>query len=185
MYDATFYVTPLALLHHVSWPRMRLMGVSMAGGVVAAFIAAFPDLADNEVVLSSDLSRTAKVVSPPIAYRRRLASKPDHGHTIEDALVHELVRLQSVHLPELNRAVSSSLRARGPSRASAGRLRAGHGRAEGGTADQTIPPSHSSQLKALLANSIGSQSNTKLAQPKQDAARVELALVPGAGHART
>ncbi|KAJ6529517.1 Alpha/Beta hydrolase protein [Mycena vulgaris] len=196
-YDASLYVTQLALLlQHVGWPRTRLMGVSMGGGIAAAFVATFPDLVENEVVLvasaglveSSDLSRTAKVMSSPIvqaltanpliyAYLRRLASKPDHIHTTEDALVHELVRLQSAHLPGFNRAVSSSLRA-GPVTGLrwAFESRAWEGRrvlVVHGTADQTVPPAHSSQLKTVLANSTS------------DAARVELALVPGAGHALT
>ncbi|KAJ6601983.1 hypothetical protein DFH09DRAFT_1069526 [Mycena vulgaris] len=55
-------------------------------------------------------------------YMRRLASEPDHRYTTEDAPVHELVRLQSAHLPEFSRAVSSSLGG-GPSR--------GMGRAKG------------------------------------------------------
>ncbi|KAJ6601944.1 Alpha/Beta hydrolase protein [Mycena vulgaris] len=168
-YDASLYVTQLALLlQRIGWPRTRLMGVNLDGAIAAAFVATFPDLVENGVVLvaftgiveSSELSRTAKFTSSPIvqalstnpviyvrhlvppdlllvislwqAYPRRLASKSDHRHTTEDALVHEL-----------------------------------------GTADHTVPPAHSSQLKALLANSTS------------DAAHVELALVPDAGHALT
>ncbi|KAJ6530504.1 hypothetical protein DFH09DRAFT_1285036 [Mycena vulgaris] len=156
-------VTQLALLQHVGWPRTRLMGVSIGGAIAAAFVATFPDLMENEVVLvasaglvkSSDLSRTAKVMSSPIvqalfanpliyvchlialdllliiylsqAYLRRLSFKPHHKHTTEDALIHEL-RVPRPVAPFPVRAASLSLQV--------------------GTA-------HSSQLKALLANSTG------------------------------
>ncbi|KAJ6530478.1 hypothetical protein DFH09DRAFT_934176, partial [Mycena vulgaris] len=139
----------------------------------ASLVATFPDLVDNEVVLVasagliefSDLSRTAKLMSStivqalstyPLIHARH---PPDHRQTTEDVPVHKLVRLQSAHLPGLNRAVSSSLRA-GPvtglrwafeSRGMGGRrVLVIHG-----TTDQTVPPTHLSQLKTLLANSTG------------------------------
>ncbi|KAJ7732759.1 Alpha/Beta hydrolase protein [Mycena maculata] len=147
-YDPQLYVTQLALLlQHVRWPRARLVGVSMGSAVAAAFVATFPDLVEQEVVLlasaglveSTDLPRTAKVMSTPIvqtltanpliyvrylyarlrpnlltltsqAYLRRLASRPDTTHEASTAWMHELVRHQSAHLPGFNRAISSSLR---------------------------------------------------------------------------
>ncbi|KAJ7458222.1 Alpha/Beta hydrolase protein [Mycena latifolia] len=74
-YDAQLYVTQLALLlQHVGWAHARMVGVSMGGGIAAAFVAMFPDLVEDEVVLiasaglleSSDLSRTSTVMSSPV-----------------------------------------------------------------------------------------------------------------------
>ncbi|KAJ6530520.1 Alpha/Beta hydrolase protein [Mycena vulgaris] len=197
-YDASLYVTQLALLlQRIGWPRTRLMGVNLDSAIAAAFVAMFPDLVENGVVLvaftgiveSSELSRTAKFTSSPIVqalstnpviYVRHLVTPPPCLLTIDttqDAPVHELVHLQSAHLPGFNRAVSSSLRA-GPITAlrSAFESRAWEGRrvlVVHGTADHTVPPAHSSQLKTLLANSTGA------------ASRMALALVPDAGHALT
>ncbi|KAJ7935793.1 Alpha/Beta hydrolase protein [Mycena leptocephala] len=94
-YDTQLYVTQLALLlQHLGWQRTRLGGVSMGGAIAAAFVASFPALVEREVILlacaglveSSDLPRTAKVMSSPFiqtltanpliyAYLRRLASR--------------------------------------------------------------------------------------------------------------
>ncbi|KAJ6530457.1 hypothetical protein DFH09DRAFT_1410979 [Mycena vulgaris] len=178
------------LLYNTTW-------TGAGGAIAAAFFATFPDLVDKDVVLiasaglievcfnsirvnsplvqSSDLSRTAKVMSSPVpVLTANPLIYPGYRHTTEDALVHDLVRLQSAHLPGSNRTVSSSLLA-GPvtglrwafeSRAREGRrVLVVHG-----TADHTVPP-HTH--KALLATSTG------------DTARVELALVPGAGHPLT
>ncbi|KAJ6601994.1 Alpha/Beta hydrolase protein [Mycena vulgaris] len=148
-YDALLYVTQLALLlQHVGWPHTRLRGVSMGGAIVAAFVAMLPDLVENEVVLVASAGLVEGLTANPLiyAYLRRLASKPDHRQAIERALVHELA------------LESRSWEGR--------RVLVVHG-----TADHTVPPAHSSHLKALLANSTC------------DASRGELALVPGAGHA--
>ncbi|KAJ7612966.1 hypothetical protein B0H17DRAFT_1116947, partial [Mycena rosella] len=184
----------------------------MGGAIAAAFVATFPDLVEDEVVLlasaglleAADLSRTAKVMSSPLvqaltanhfvyAYLRRLAaSAPPPA----DA-THELVRLQSAHLPGFNRAVSSSLRA-GPvtglrwafeSPAWAGRrVLILHG-----TDDTTVPPAHAPRIAALLgaprAQPHCNDSETTTAphpdSPTPQRTRVELALVPGAGQGLT
>ncbi|KAJ6601990.1 hypothetical protein DFH09DRAFT_1270813 [Mycena vulgaris] len=70
-------------LLHVGWPRTRLMGVTMGNAIAAAFVAIFPDLVENEIMLVA----SAGLVE---AYLRRLASKPNHTRTTEDALVYEL-----------------------------------------------------------------------------------------------
>ncbi|KAJ7458233.1 Alpha/Beta hydrolase protein [Mycena latifolia] len=176
-YDAQLYVTQLALLlQHVGWARARVVGVSMGGGIAAAFVATFPDLVEDEVVLiasgglleSSDLSRTSKVMSSPVvqaltanplvyAYLRRLAARPDPSDTPHAGAgpAHELVRLQSAYLRGFNRAVSSSLRA-GP----VSGLRWAFEKADAwagrrvlivhGTHDTTVPPAHVPRIRALL-----------------------------------
>ena len=51
-HDAALYTTQLALLmQHIGWSRARLVGLSMGGGIAAAFAAAFPALVDRDVVL--------------------------------------------------------------------------------------------------------------------------------------
>ncbi|KAJ6472845.1 Alpha/Beta hydrolase protein [Mycena vitilis] len=175
-YDAQLYVTQLALLlQHLGWQRTRLTGVSMGGAIAAAFVASFPALVEREVVLvasaglleSSDLPRTAKVMSSPLiqaltanrlvsAYLRHLASthESDRTHDPEEAHLRELVRLQSAHLPGFNRAVSSSLRA-GPVTGArwAFESQGWKGRRVlliHGTADHTVPPTHATRIGALI-----------------------------------
>ncbi|KAJ7458240.1 Alpha/Beta hydrolase protein [Mycena latifolia] len=213
-YDAQLYVTQLALLlQHVGWARARVVGVSMGGGIAAAFVATFPNLVEDEVVLiasgglleSSDLSRTSKVMSSPIvqaltanplvyAYLRRLAARPDPGDTPHAGAgpAHELVRLQSAYLRGFNRAVSSSLRA-GP----VSGLRWAFEKADAwkgrrvlivhGTHDATVPPAHAPRIRALLEGPLPHPSPLPHVDAKRNETRpsVALELVPGAGHALT
>ncbi|OAX37452.1 alpha/beta-hydrolase [Rhizopogon vinicolor AM-OR11-026] len=123
-YDTTLFTTQLALLmQHVKWDNAFIVGLSMGGGIAAAFSAHFPHLVNGKVAFvasagimeSGDISRTAKFMSSPLVqtvtalppfqhYMRRLAnaSKP--------AELQEILRLQSAHLPHYNAAVASSLR---------------------------------------------------------------------------
>ncbi|KAJ7438795.1 Alpha/Beta hydrolase protein [Mycena galericulata] len=188
-YDPQLYVTQLALLlQHVRWPRARLVGVSMGGAIAAAFVATFPDLVEDEVVLvasaglleSADLPRTAKVMSSSFvqtltanplvyAYLRRLAARPDPTN---DAM-HELVRLQSAHLPGFNRAVSSSLRT-GPVTGMRWAFESPTAWArEGrrvlvvhGTADHTVPTAHAGLIKALIEGASLSTSSSSSSPDK-------------------
>ncbi|KAJ7142784.1 Alpha/Beta hydrolase protein, partial [Mycena epipterygia] len=137
-YDAQLYVTQLApLLQHVGWPRARLVDVSMGRAIAAAFVATFPNLVENDVVLvaCSGLSemltanplvyvRTPHCISriliqlpqayiPPLPRGRAQFSGglPDPSVMQDPGLMHELVRLQSAYLPGFNRTVSASLHA--------------------------------------------------------------------------
>lgn len=74
-YDPTLYSVQLALLmQHVKWDKATVVGVSMGGGVAAAFTSQFPNLVDENVVLiasagimdSTDISKTVKFMSSPI-----------------------------------------------------------------------------------------------------------------------
>ncbi|KAF7359778.1 hypothetical protein MVEN_00702600 [Mycena venus] len=187
-YDAQLYVTQLALLlQHVGWQKTRVAGVSMGGAIAGAFVTAFPDLVERDVVLvasaglveeASDLPRTAKVMSSPViqalaanplinAYLRRLASKTDHDAGAgepQEAPLRELVRLQSAHLPGFNRAVSSSLRA-GPVTGMRWAFES-----EGwvgrrvlilhGTTDYTVPSAHSARIGALIEGASRNRSSS-------------------------
>ncbi|KAJ6457965.1 Alpha/Beta hydrolase protein [Mycena sanguinolenta] len=224
-YDAQLYVTQLALLlQHLGWQKTRVGGVSMGGGIAAAFVATFPALVESDVVLvasaglveASDLPRTAKVMSSPLiqaltanqfisAYFRRLASRTeqDAGET-QEALLRELVRLQSAHLPGFNRAVSSSLRA-GPVTGMRWAFESEHWNGKRvlllhGTADLTVPSAHSARIGALIERAGRNESHSgekstptpqrtpktkksKHAPPPNE--RVRVSLIADAGHALT
>ncbi|KAF8627946.1 hypothetical protein AX17_006099 [Amanita inopinata Kibby_2008] len=75
IYDTHLYTTQLALLmQYLKWDKATVVGVSMGGGIAAAFTSQYPYLVDNRVVLiasagimeSGDISRTAKFMSSPI-----------------------------------------------------------------------------------------------------------------------
>ena len=74
-YDPNLYTIQLALLmQHLWWDKAAIVGVSMGGGIAAAFTAQFPPLVNDKVVLiasaglmeTSDISRTAKFMSSPL-----------------------------------------------------------------------------------------------------------------------
>lgn len=125
-YDVNLYTTQLALLmQHLRWDRASLLGMSMGGGIVGAFVHQFPWLVERKVVLvcpagvvdTKDLSRTTRLLSsstiqwiassyPVRAYMRWLANSPS---TSDDPLA-QIVRIQSAHLPGFNPALASSIR---------------------------------------------------------------------------
>ncbi|KAI0254868.1 alpha/beta-hydrolase [Lactifluus subvellereus] len=170
-YDASLYATQLALLmQHVKWPKAYVAGVSMGGGILAAFTSFFPDLVDSKVafiaptglVESKDLSRTTKFMSSPFIqtmtssapfrfYLQRLANCSSSDP------VSEIVRIQSAHLPGYNAAIASSLRD--------GPIRGLHESFEKlgtsnrkilliwGTADNTVPYKYATRVQKLLPQS--------------------------------
>jgi len=148
------------------------MGVSMGGGIAASFVATFPQLVDDTVVLiasaglmeSTDLSRTAKFMSSPLVqsvassvlvrnYLQRLADSSNTATNDSDPVA-EIVRIQSAHLSGYNAALSSSLRD-GPIRglASAFSSNAFRGRKVliiHGTNDRTVPYKYAAKIQSLL-----------------------------------
>ncbi|KAM5534445.1 hypothetical protein V8D89_011912 [Ganoderma adspersum] len=124
-YDAKLYTTQLALLlQYVGWSKANIVGVSMGGGIAAAFGAQFPHLVDDKVVLiasaglmdSSDMSRTTKFLSsPPMqvvasSYPFRLYLQYLADQKSPSDPIAELVRIQSAYLPGYNAALASSIR---------------------------------------------------------------------------
>ncbi|KAL4076454.1 Alpha/Beta hydrolase protein [Scleroderma yunnanense] len=174
IYDVSLYTTQLALLmQHINWNSAHIIGLSMGGAIAAAFSVQFPQLVNDKVALiasagvveSSDISRTAKIMSSPIVqtisslppfrhYMRRLAnaSSISEGGPIDP--IQQIIRLQSAHLPYFNAAVASSLRD-GPIRGQEYAFKAlGNSTQQvlliHGTADQTVPYKYASKIQGLV-----------------------------------
>ncbi|KAL9713172.1 hypothetical protein Ac2012v2_004413 [Leucoagaricus gongylophorus] len=172
-YHPGLFSTQLALLmQHLKWDKAVIVGVSMGGGVAAAFTAHFPHLVDDKIVLiastglieNRDISRTVKFMSFPLvqtltssmpfrSYIQHLTnSSVKPGDEIDPII--EIVRLQSAHLPGYNAAISSSLRD-GPIRGPA--LMFSSSGFDGkkvllihGTKDTTVHPKYSPRIVDLL-----------------------------------
>ncbi|KAI0068625.1 alpha/beta-hydrolase [Artomyces pyxidatus] len=170
-YDASLYATQLALLmQHVKWAKANIVGISMGGGIAAAFNHHFPDLVDGKIALiasaglveSGDMSRTTKFMSSPLVqtvtssapfrfYLQRLANS-----SYADP-INEIVRIQSAHLPGYNAALASSLRD-GPIRGLSSafeEIGASHRKVLliWGTADNVVPYKYASRVQALIPRS--------------------------------
>ncbi|EKM60147.1 uncharacterized protein PHACADRAFT_138571 [Phanerochaete carnosa HHB-10118-sp] len=185
-YDVSLYTTQLALLlQYIGWDSTNLCGVSMGGGIAAAFAVQFPHLVQGDVALiattgvvdAADLSRTSRFLSSPVMqfitasapfrmYLRHLAS---NASRIDNAC-DELVRIQSAHLPGYNPAIASSIRD-GPIRALApvfaqlGRQMrkrakgaAGGGRVllVWGTRDSVVPYQYAARVRSLIGDESAS-----------------------------
>ncbi|KAG6333007.1 hypothetical protein ID866_6084 [Astraeus odoratus] len=173
-YDVSLHTSQLALLmQHIKWYSAHIVGVSMGGGVATTFAVHFPHLVSGKVALvasagiieSTDISRTAKLMSSPLIqtmsslppfrhYMRRLANASNFSEEGPIDPIQEIVRLQSAHLPYYNAAVASSLRD-GPIR---GLEYAFKGLANStnqvllihGTADRTVPYKYASKIQTLV-----------------------------------
>ncbi|ETW84168.1 hypothetical protein HETIRDRAFT_146780 [Heterobasidion irregulare TC 32-1] len=153
-YDAPLYATQLALLmQHIKWEKTLVAGVSMGGGIAAAFNSYFPHLVDGKIALiasaglieSSDMSRTSKFMSSPLV------------QTVTSSSPFRVVRLQSAHLPGYNAALASSLRD-GPIRGLSSAFKEMGASNHDvlliwGTADNTVPYKYAAQMQSLVPQS--------------------------------
>ncbi|KAF9449057.1 alpha/beta-hydrolase [Macrolepiota fuliginosa MF-IS2] len=190
-YHPGLFTTQLALLmQHLKWDKAIIVGVSMGGGVAAAFTAHFPELVDGKVVLiasaglveNGDISRTAKFMSSPLVqtlassmpfriYLQHLTNSTSKAGDEADPII-EIVRLQSAHLPGYNAAISSSLRD-GPIRGQAAMFSSSGFEGKKvllihGTKDATVHPKYSPRIISLL--------------PEKTRSTARLVTVDDAGH---
>ncbi|CAL1699947.1 unnamed protein product [Somion occarium] len=173
-YDTALYVTQLALLlQYIGWDKTNVVGVSMGGGIAAAFVDQFPHLVGDRLALlasagivePADMSRTSKFLSSPIMqvitssspFRLYLRHLANNSSSIDDP-ISELVRIQSAHLPGYNPAIASSIRD-GPIRnlaptfASVGRKtrkRGGKVLLIWGTKDCVVPYRYAARVQTLI-----------------------------------
>ncbi|TCD65971.1 hypothetical protein EIP91_001963 [Steccherinum ochraceum] len=176
-YDTNLYVTQLALLmQYIGWEKTHVVGLSMGGGIGAAFCDQFPHLVSGKLALlastgiveSNDLSRTSKFLSSPVMqtitsshpFRLYLRHLANNATTIDDPIA-ELVRIQSAHLPGYNTAIASSIR-EGPIRSLAPvfvslgrktRKRGGKILLIWGTRDSVVPYHYAARVQALISES--------------------------------
>jgi pimeloyl-ACP methyl ester carboxylesterase len=178
-YDSNLYVIQLALLmQHIKWDKAALVGVSMGGGIAASFVASFPDLVTDRViivasaglVLTSDMSRTTRMMSLPLVqtltsssiaqkFLQYLTDSPNETTPVNP--IEEIVRIQSAHLPGYNAAISSSLR-EGPIRGEYRSFSSAVWRSRKllvihGTNDNTVPYKYSSMIQAALPKDCQSE----------------------------
>ncbi|KAF8702342.1 hypothetical protein AX14_014407 [Amanita brunnescens Koide BX004] len=115
-YDTNLYTTQLALLmQYLKWDKAIVVGISMGGGIAAAFTSQYPYLVDDRVVLiasagimeSSDISRTAKFMSSPFVQSlasstlaRRYLQRLANATSSNDTFQHDTTNL----IPDVNAA---------------------------------------------------------------------------------
>ncbi|KAJ7477911.1 Alpha/Beta hydrolase protein [Mycena galericulata] len=168
-YDTTLYVTQLALLlQHLRWERTRLVGFSMGGAIVAAFVATFPALVERDVVFIASAG-VSEAPIPLTQFRhlpfvqwlvmRRIVRPmpvPTKSEADEHAL-EEIVRLQATHLPGYARAVVSSVH-NGPitrmrwAFTAPGAWKGRRALIIHGTHDPVVPPTSAPILLALISS---------------------------------
>ncbi|KAG8968333.1 hypothetical protein FRC03_007792 [Tulasnella sp. 419] len=176
-YDVELYITQLSwLLQYLKWEKCKVVGLSMGGGVAAAFAAAFPWLVDGKVaflcpagVLSDDdLPLPTRLLTTRLgvhltslsivkAYIKKIRYRPGTPTGLMER-AEQVSGLQQTVLPHFMHAVASSLRV-GPIR---GQLPCFEtiGRNDDlnvlfiwGTNDQVVPYRHSVNLLKCIPKS--------------------------------
>ncbi|KAI0083372.1 Alpha/Beta hydrolase protein [Irpex rosettiformis] len=129
-HTTSLYTTQLALLLQYlgpAWGKVSVVGISMGGGIAAAFCVQFPHLVTGKVALlaaagvieASDMSRTSRFLSSPLVqsitssypFRMYLKHLAQTGPSPGDGDgVAELTRIQSAHLQGYNPALASCIR---------------------------------------------------------------------------
>ncbi|KAJ7644862.1 Alpha/Beta hydrolase protein [Roridomyces roridus] len=164
-YDAKLYVTQLALLlQHVRWESTAVVGFSMGGVITAAFVSAFPDLVDREVVFISSVGAWEKGF-PGKSFLDRVKSyfstPPSDVGTLD-----EIGRLQSESLAGFSHAVQYSL-SEGPVTRMHWAFKTPMWKGKRvffmhGTHDPVVPPSFAPLLRGLVSEAQAGKGETQL-----------------------
>ncbi|TDL28487.1 alpha/beta-hydrolase [Rickenella mellea] len=97
-YDTTLYITqPALLMQFVCWDNAHIVGLSMGGGITAAFAATFPHLVSKKIVLIASVGLMSE-------------SDVTTGNIPAMPLTAELRTLQEQHLPGYRDALKSSVK---------------------------------------------------------------------------
>ncbi|KAG8708349.1 hypothetical protein FRC08_018936, partial [Ceratobasidium sp. 394] len=68
-YDSELYVTQLALLlQAVGWRKTRVVGLSMGGGIAAAFASQFPWLVESNIAFIASVGVMESTIGTPMSY---------------------------------------------------------------------------------------------------------------------
>ncbi|CAE6503852.1 unnamed protein product [Rhizoctonia solani] len=192
LYDVDLYITQLALLmQYIGWRKARIVGLSMGGGVAAAFAAKFPWLVDSSVGLIASVGVMEGSIGGPFAFIFGSAAFQRFRHSALGQVLftpvappaiptdlsrgeqllrkeHTLFGLQSAILPGYTAAVAASLFV-GPLRGlenefkKLGKLRGVRVQIIWGTKDVIVPYKYAGKIKELIPHA-------------------ELVTVDGAGH---
>ncbi|KIJ24858.1 hypothetical protein M422DRAFT_38981, partial [Sphaerobolus stellatus SS14] len=107
IYNHDLYTTQLALLlQHIRWDSAQIVGLSMGGGITAAFAALFPNLITEKIVFLASVGLMQELPAEAPAL-----PDADPELTADPSNVQKLMpKLQRENLPGFARALASSFR---------------------------------------------------------------------------